>query len=293
MAVNGVSHQKTIQDIINATENKAKERNTGNGLGKDDFLRLLITQLTHQDPMNPVDDKEFIAQMAQFSALEQMQNMSSDFSQIKAFSMIGKTVTASVINKGTNAKELVHGIVESVTIENGKSVLSVNGKDVPVDSIISVEDESITYNYEDISKYTGLIGHKVEGILYDSSTSDMIGVAGVLKEIQRGIYENYGVLDGVSVNVAAINTEHPSTDPDFRTNYLNSNIGQKVNLIISDGKGTEVPVTGILNCFNVEDSGRITAVLDGVQISVDSIYKIKERPDSINEDTAGEGGEAG
>lgn len=37
MAVNGVSHQKTIQDIINATENKAKERNTGNGLGKDDF----------------------------------------------------------------------------------------------------------------------------------------------------------------------------------------------------------------------------------------------------------------
>lgn len=291
MAVNGVSHQKTIQDIINATENKAIERNTG-GLGKDDFLRLLITQLTHQDPMNPVDDKEFIAQMAQFSALEQMQNMSGDFSQIKAFGMIGKTVTASIVNKGTNSKELVQGIVESVTIENGKSVLSVNGKDVPVDSVISVEDESITYNDEDLSKYAGLIGHKVEGILYDGSTSDMIGVAGVLKEIQRGIYENYGVLDGVSVYVAAIDTEFQSADPDFRTNYLDSNIGQNVNLIISDGKGAEVPVTGILNGFNVEDGGRITAVLDGVQISVDSIYKIKEKADSINEETSGEGGEA-
>ena len=206
MAVNGLSHQKNIQDIINASENKAKERNT-DGLGKDDFLRLLITQLTHQDPMNPVDDKEFIAQMAQFSTLEQMQNMSSDFSQIKAFSMIGKTVTASIIDKGTNAKQLVEGVVDSVTIENGKSILSVNGKDVPVDSVISVEGERIIHNDEDISKYTGLIGHKVEGIVYDVSTSDMIGVAGVVKEIQKGIYENYGVLDGVSVNVAAINTE--------------------------------------------------------------------------------------
>lgn len=290
MAVNGVSHQKTIQDIINASENKAKERNT-DGLGKDDFLRLLITQLTHQDPMNPVDDKEFIAQMAQFSTLEQMQNMSSDFSQIKAFSMIGKTVTASIIDKGTNAKQLVEGVVDSVTIENGKSILSVNGKDVPVDSVISVEGERIIHNDEDISKYTGLIGHKVEGIVYDVSTSDMIGVAGVLKEIQRGIYENYGVLDGVSVYVAAINTEFSSADPEFRTNYLTNNLGQKVNLIISDGKGSEVPVTGVLNNFNVEDSGRITAVLDRVQISVDSIYKIKENPDSINDEAAGEGGE--
>lgn len=165
--------------------------------------------------MNPVDDKEFIAQMAQFSTLEQMQNMSSDFSQIKAFSMIGKTVTASIIDKGTNAKQLVEGVVDSVTIENGKSILSVNGKDVPVDSVISVEGERIIHNDEDISKYTGLIGHKVEGIVYDVSTSDMIGVAGVVKEIQKGIYENYGVLDGVSVYVAAINTEFSSADPNL------------------------------------------------------------------------------
>lgn len=72
---------------------------------------------------------------------------------------------------------------------------------------------------------------------------------------------------------------------------MTNNLGQKVNLIISDGKGSEVPVTGVLNNFNVEDSGRITAVLDRVQISVDSIYKIKENPDSINDEAAGEGGE--
>ncbi|MBO9540979.1 hypothetical protein J7643_10350 [bacterium] len=68
-------------------------------LGKNDFLKLLVTQLRFQDPMNPMEDKEFIAQMAQFSSLEEMQNLSKTLSQqadlgqlSQASSLIGKTV---------------------------------------------------------------------------------------------------------------------------------------------------------------------------------------------------------
>lgn len=85
-------------------------------LGKDDFLKLLITQLEHQDPLRPMEDREFIAQMAQFSALEQMIAMNKSMGDLKKFSMmerlnsiLGKTV--KVFDPKTS-KEIVGTVTE-------------------------------------------------------------------------------------------------------------------------------------------------------------------------------------
>ncbi|HYL81158.1 MAG TPA: flagellar hook assembly protein FlgD [Candidatus Acidoferrum sp.] len=74
-------------------------------LGKDDFLRLLTTQLRNQDPLNPMDNTAFVSQMAQFSSLEQMQNMNGTLQQLvsqtggagpaSAASLLGRTITAN------------------------------------------------------------------------------------------------------------------------------------------------------------------------------------------------------
>ena len=96
-------------------------------LGKDDFLKLLITQLTHQDPTEPMDDREFIAQMAQFSTLEQMTNLSAEFERLRgllqsglAVSLLGKTVDI-VLGSAT-----ITGQVDEVTTGQYPQVL-VNG----------------------------------------------------------------------------------------------------------------------------------------------------------------------
>lgn len=66
---------KEVIGYLDETYSSSLDTNPNNDLDKDAFLRLLTTQLANQDPLNPMEDREFIAQLAQFSSLEQMQNL--------------------------------------------------------------------------------------------------------------------------------------------------------------------------------------------------------------------------
>jgi flagellar basal-body rod modification protein FlgD len=111
----------------NATQPKA----AGQTLGKDDFLKLLVSQLQHQDPMEPAKDTEFIGQMAQFSALEQESNtaestgkMANQLTRAGALGLIGKTVTYADADGNSQT-----GTVTQVDIgEDGAATLTVGGK---------------------------------------------------------------------------------------------------------------------------------------------------------------------
>lgn len=102
----------------------AAERKTKQSLGKDDFLKLLTTQLRYQDPLKPMEDKEFVAQLAQFSALEQMMNVGQATSLSYGISILGKRVFA------TNAEgQPIHGTATSVRVVDGKPLVKVQPPD--------------------------------------------------------------------------------------------------------------------------------------------------------------------
>ncbi|MCL2411264.1 MAG: flagellar hook assembly protein FlgD [Treponema sp.] len=96
-------------------------------LGRDDFLKLLITQLSYQDPTAPMEDKQFIAQMAQFSTLEQMTSMAQEFSLLTSL-LIGNEAS-SALGKNVEIIEgerVIQGMVSAVTRGETPQVL-VNG----------------------------------------------------------------------------------------------------------------------------------------------------------------------
>lgn len=96
----GIDKIKTNNQINSFNKALGEKRVSKNELDKNDFLKILITQLTNQDPTDPMKDKEFVAQMAQFSTLEQMTNMSKNFSKLSELMSAGKaTSMVSLIGK--------------------------------------------------------------------------------------------------------------------------------------------------------------------------------------------------
>ncbi|GLB59345.1 flagellar hook assembly protein FlgD [Cytobacillus sp. NCCP-133] len=128
----------TIDSSLLLSNYQNQSRKTGSDiLGKDDFLKILMIQLQNQDPMNPMQDKDFIAQMATFSSLEQVTNMNNTMEKLLAFQeqsqlmsfnqFLGKNVTwhklaeasdseqASAIEEGT-------GRVVSIQYKNNSAI---------------------------------------------------------------------------------------------------------------------------------------------------------------------------
>lgn len=110
-------------------------------LGKDDFLKLMMTQLKYQDPLQPMDNTEHIAQMAQFTTLEQLTNMAQSFDRMQAFNLVGKTVKALSIDQSGNLAETV-GKVESAAIYAGGVLLIVDGAEFSLNQICEVIEEN-------------------------------------------------------------------------------------------------------------------------------------------------------
>ncbi|MCD2349147.1 flagellar hook assembly protein FlgD [Borreliella americana] len=137
--IENVSNLNISSKVKKKTDFNVENISNKVNLGKDDFLKLLITQLRYQDPTNPMKDKEFIAQMAQFSALEQMTNMSKSFEKLSSSLGIRKDLDllGKVIKFQHGDGEIVEGRVTSIKTGEIPQVM-VNGNYYVYKNILSV-----------------------------------------------------------------------------------------------------------------------------------------------------------
>ena len=166
------------------------QREPQNELDKDAFLRLLLVSMQYQDPLNPTDDRQFIAQMAQLTVAEQMQNMARSFAHTQAYAMLGKSIFAEIIDENTNMVEEVFGMVTAVIMRNGEAILLVGETEVPVNRVRMVISDNLADSINNLTMNTitgqalSLIGKRVQAIVLDRDGNPQEFVEGVVDNVK-------------------------------------------------------------------------------------------------------------
>lgn len=146
MEVNGLAASEQTMNLAETSNVAVETSPVGGELGKDEFLNLLVTQLKHQDPLDPTDAEAMVAQLAQFSSLEQMQNVSSQMGSMRqeqalmqSMSMTGKPVLLT-LSEG----ETVEGVLDEVSWRNDRVYLRLGLNEYSLDEVSSIQTQEAT-----------------------------------------------------------------------------------------------------------------------------------------------------
>ncbi len=168
----------------NSAASLAKEtKKNGSTMDKEAFLNLLVAQMKYQDPLEPTSNTEFVAQYAQFSALEQMQNMSATLELSRASTLVGQTVSVNTTDS-TGKTTTIQGMVDYVVYENNKAYVSIEGNLYSLDDVYGVADTKYLDAYD---KAEVLAAGIVKLPSYENLTLDDKEYIDELKEIYDGM----------------------------------------------------------------------------------------------------------
>ncbi|HHX59585.1 MAG TPA: flagellar hook capping protein [Epulopiscium sp.] len=263
--VTGVHYVSADDEKIKSS---ATDRNPKNDLGKDAFMQLLVTQLRYQDPLNPMDNQAFMAQMAQFSALEQMMNMSASMEKSNAHGLIGKVVEATYKDPSTNQLEDIVGKVDGVVMKNNQNFLMVNGKEIELKDVQSVIDPSLISS-TDITSGFELLGKTVQASVKDKESGKEFIYEGEVQQIlmKEG---NPHVVIGVGENAVIIPVDNVKNVIEKPTIT-----GKHATGTMTEEDGTIVNVAGTVEYLLVID-GKIQVSIDGTLIPFDKLDKVSK-----------------
>ena len=228
---------------------------------------LLVTQIQYQDPLEPADNTEFVAQLAQFSALEQMSNLNTTANNNTAYSLVGKEVLVREVTSTGEYNE-VQGRVDYVTLKNGEAYVTINGQDFAYDDIVKVIDQDYL-----ISTYLPSVPKQShEFIHHDPQDLKITGI-----DLGSHGYE------ASSFAVALINSVTQETTA-IDKKYLS----YKDGVLTIDREALETVDAGKYDIAFVFDDTNKTMVYDNVSLEIKGIAKPK--PDGGTD--SGDGGDS-
>lgn len=247
---------------VNISETSQEtEKKTGSALDKDDFLMLLVTQMKYQDPLEPESNTEYVAQLAQFSSLEQMQNLNSTATNTSAYTLVGKQVRIRETSD-TGAEREVQGTVEYVKMENNKPYVSVNGEMFSYDDIVEVIDEKYL-----ISQYVPSV--KQQEITYLHHDPQNVKITGI--SMGSNGYE----ATGLAVALMAEDGKTTKIDAD-KMSYKNGVLTIDKSVFASLPAGKYVVGIGFDDINKTVDYASVTLTIKG---------NVEKEPDTVDKDT--------
>ncbi len=134
MAVTGIDTTITSQITNN-------DKVSNNSLDKDAFLKLLVAQMQYQDPLQPTSNTEYMSQLAQFSTVEELQNLDVTMGNSQAMNLTGQYVILNVPDAAGNINQ-ISGLVDYVTLSEGKTYFHIGEDYYPseyLDSVVSID----------------------------------------------------------------------------------------------------------------------------------------------------------
>ncbi|PKM61064.1 MAG: hypothetical protein CVU99_05295 [Firmicutes bacterium HGW-Firmicutes-4] len=136
MAIDGVNNYLSTASTAAATT-QTSNASAKTSLNMDDFLKLMVAQLQNQDMNNTADTSEYTSQMAQFSMVQALTDLTELSKTTYSLSMIGKEVTLAE-TKSDGTLNVITGTVEGVNLYNGDAQIIVNGVNYPMSSVMEV-----------------------------------------------------------------------------------------------------------------------------------------------------------
>ncbi|MBP3887116.1 MAG: flagellar hook capping protein [Cellulosilyticum sp.] len=260
-STNGVVPATSDYLSTKATESS---KSNSDSMGKDQFMQLLVTQMKYQDPLNPMDNSEMLAQLAQFSALEQMLNVSQASQRQLASGLVGKYVEYAYKDTNTGVTSYQVGKVDSVTITGETPMINIGEVSVSIDDVYQVLDSS---NIQSSESVFDVIGKTVQATIEEIATDG--------KEqsvIIEGKVENIAMKDGkpyvvIGTGTSKIETEYSNVQSIVENTSVT---GREVTATVVNSEGKKESVKGTVEYIKITSSGTYVYV-NGQFIDFDDI----------------------